>query len=66
MKNADVLVCTFYSEGNSTTGLHNNRLCTQVITTLASGIEEILGSYSYLRVTTKYDEVSICEEARNY
>ena len=59
VKNADLFVCSSYSEGYSTAVTESLIVGTPVITTLCSGMEEMLGSDSYYGLITKNDEADL-------
>ena len=61
VKNSDLFVCSSYSEGYSTAVTESLIVGTPVITTLCSGMEEMLGSDSYYGVITENDETSLYE-----
>lgn len=59
MRGADLFVCSSYSEGYSTAVTESLIVGTPVITTLCSGMEELLGADSFYGIITKNDEISL-------
>lgn len=66
VRNADLFVCSSYSEGYSTAVTESLIVGTPVITTLCSGMEEMLGLDSYYGVITKNDETSLYEGIKGF
>ncbi|MDO4453080.1 MAG: glycosyltransferase [Eubacteriales bacterium] len=61
VKNCDVFVCSSYSEGFSTAATEALIVGTPIITTLVSGMEEMLGSHNEYGMIVKNDETCLYE-----
>ena len=61
VKNCDIFVCSSHSEGFSTAATEALIVGTPVVTTLVSGMKEMLGEYNEWGIVTKNDEDALYE-----